>query len=422
LAAAETTAKMPQAPYYVKALALGLPAYLIGIHMWTWVFTVSIFLGGRSDFRQLYTAGYMVRSGHAHELYDYESQRYFQNKVVSQADMALPFIRPAYEALLFVPFSFLSYRTAYFAFLGLNAILLAVSYQLLRPKLENLARIYRWLPAALFLAYLPIAAALIQGQDSIFLLTLFTLVLVSLEGGNEFTAGAILGVGAFKFHVVIPAALLFLAWQRWRCAAGAAITGTLAVAGSVLLVGLAQARIYAQSLLTFGAQSHPMPGHLWYPLPPNLMPNLHGLIFGIAEGHLPVNWITWATAGLSLLILLLVASLRPDCQKNSDAFLIAVLTSALVSYYLLIHDLSILLIPIAITLSRFIDSEATGDRVGRFSTRTAALMFVAPICISYSPNHFYLVAGPLAVFLFVVTRFAFSDEEDTGRVRATSRL
>src|SRR5437588_10831895 len=101
---------MPQAPYYVKALALGLPAYLIGIRLWTWVFTVSIFLGGRSDFRQLYTAGYLVRSGHAHELYDYESQRYFQNTVVRQADMTLPFIRPASAARLFVPLSFLTYR------------------------------------------------------------------------------------------------------------------------------------------------------------------------------------------------------------------------------------------------------------------------------------------------------------------------
>src|SRR5438552_18182608 len=155
--------------------------------------------------------------------------------------MTLPFLRPAYEALLFVPFSFLSYRTAYFAFLGLNAILLAVSYQLLRPKLENLARIYRWLPAALFLAYLPIAAALIQGQDSIVLLTLFTLVLVSLESGNEFAAGAILGVGAFKFQLVIPVALLFLAWRRWRCAAGAALTGRLAGAGATQLARLTEA-------------------------------------------------------------------------------------------------------------------------------------------------------------------------------------
>src|SRR5215471_8618436 len=75
LATGEAGTKAPQTPYYVRALALGLPAYLIGVHLWTWVFTVPIFLGGRSDFRQLYAAGYMVRSGHAHELYDYEAQR-----------------------------------------------------------------------------------------------------------------------------------------------------------------------------------------------------------------------------------------------------------------------------------------------------------------------------------------------------------
>lgn len=164
----------------------------------------------------------------------------------------------------------MSYRTAYFAFLGLNAILLVVSYQFLRPKLENLAPIYRWLPTALFLAYLPIAAALIQGQDTIVSLTLLTLVLVSLESGNECVAGAILGVGAFKFQLVIPVALLLLSWRRWRRAMGAAITGTLAVA--VLLLRLAQARIYAQSLLTFGAQARSVPGRLWYPLPRILCP------------------------------------------------------------------------------------------------------------------------------------------------------
>jgi glycosyl transferase family 87 len=403
LATTETRTKAIQTPYYVKGLALGLPAYLIGIHLWTWVFTISTFLGGRSDFRQLYTAGYMVRSGHAHELYDYDAQKYFQNKLVSQADMALPFVRPAYEALLFVPFSFLSYRSAYLAFLGLNVILLAVCYKLLRPKLENLARIYRWLPAALFLAYLPIAAALIQGQDSIVLLTLFTLALSSLEPGNAFRAGAILGLAAFKFQIAIPIVLLFLVWRRWRFAAAAAITAILLALGSVWLVGLIHARIYTQSLLVFGSPSH-TPGQLWYPLPPNLMPNLRGLIFGIADEHFPTAWITGITGVLSLLIVLLVATFRPKTERAQGEFLVAMLTSVLVSYYLLIHDLSILLIPIAITLSRFIDSEATGDQQGRLLTRAATLMFVAPICESYIPEQFFVVAVPLMIFLYVLAK------------------
>ena len=77
------------APYYVRGLSLGVPAYLIGVHLWTWVFMLPTFLGGRADFRQLYTAGFMVRSGYASQLYDYDSQHRFQNALVSSANIAL---------------------------------------------------------------------------------------------------------------------------------------------------------------------------------------------------------------------------------------------------------------------------------------------------------------------------------------------
>ena len=413
MATGEAGTKAPQTPYYVKALALGLPAYLVGVNLWTWVFTVSVFLGGRSDFRQLYAAGYMVRSGHAHELYDYEAQRYFQNKLVSRADMALPFVRPAYEALLFVPFSFLSYRSAYLTFLALNVILLSASYRLLRPKLGNLARIYGWLPAALFLAYLPVAAALIQGQDSVLLLLLFTLTLSLLERGNALAAGAILGLAAFKFQVVIPITLLVLFWRRWRFAAGVAITATLAALGSALLVGLTQAKIYVRSLLVFGTPSHHL-GLLWYPIPESLLPILRGLIYGVADAHFPSAWITGITAALSLLVVFLVAGCRPRSKQNQDEFLLALLTSVLVSYYLLIHDLSVVLIPIAIILGQFIDSEATGDHTGRLLTRAAALMFVAPICESYIPQQFFVVALPLMMFLYVLANSFHRDVANMG--------
>ena len=125
----------------------------------------------------------MVRSGNAHELYEYDAQLHFQNRLVSPGDIALPFNHLAYEALLFVPFSLLSYRAAYFALLGFNLTGLAITFKLLRPGMKNLAAIYRWLPPAMFLAFLPIAAALLQGQDSILLLTLLAAALVSLLSG-----------------------------------------------------------------------------------------------------------------------------------------------------------------------------------------------------------------------------------------------
>ena len=66
--------------------------------------------------------------------------------------------------------------------------------------MKNLAAIYRWLPPAMFLAFLPIAAALLQGQDSILLLTLLAAALVSLHSGREFAAGVLAGWDCSSFR------------------------------------------------------------------------------------------------------------------------------------------------------------------------------------------------------------------------------
>ncbi len=391
-----------EAPYYVRGLALGVMAFLIGIHLWTWVFMLPTFLGGRADFRQLYTAGYMVRTGHARELYNYDSQLRFQNETVSRADIPLPFIRPAYQALLFVPLSWLRYRAAYLVFLAVNLVLLGISFWLLRPFMDNLAEIYRWLPAAIFLGYLPIAAALMQGQDSILLLTLLLAAAVSLGRGRDLTAGLLVGLGLFKFQIALPIALLFLIWRRWRFSAGFAVSATAAGAGSIWLVGLAQTRIYVRSLVAMGASLTPRADLLRYPIPVAAMANLRGLIFGLAGGRIPAFWIQATTIVLSGLILGLVAASSFKERGGSNALLLAITASSVVSYYLLIHDLSVLLIPIVVTLNRFIRAETSGDRMGRLIARASALLFVAPICFSYIPDHFYLVAVPLLFFLVVV--------------------
>src|SRR5262245_35186262 len=99
----ETSERTIGIPYYVRALAMGIPAMMLGLQISMWVFLIPAILDGHSDFRQLYAAAYMVRTGHAGQLYDYESQKAFQDSLVSQAEIALPFVRPAYQALLFAP-------------------------------------------------------------------------------------------------------------------------------------------------------------------------------------------------------------------------------------------------------------------------------------------------------------------------------
>ncbi len=84
------------------------------------------------------------------------------------------------------------------------------------------------------------------------------------------------------------------------------------------------------------------------------------------------------------------------------------------SYHFLFHDLSVLLIPIIFALNRFVTAEATGDPAGRLVARIAAVMFVAPIMISFVPTLFYLVALPLCALLLVLIQR--SRHEPTGTI------
>src|SRR5216684_7790917 len=184
----------------------GVAPLLIGVQLLAWIFFLPQSLHGHTSFRQLYTAGYMVRTGHAHELYDYTAQKFFQDQLVSREAVLMPFIRPPFDALVFVPFSFLSYSSAYVAFLILSVGLLAVSVRLLRPWTENLRTNHKLLPFAIFASFVPVASALMLGQDSILLLALLSASMFALDKERNFTAGALADLGLFKFHLLIPLA------------------------------------------------------------------------------------------------------------------------------------------------------------------------------------------------------------------------
>jgi hypothetical protein len=176
----------------------------------------------------------------------------FQDVLVGSNDRALPFIRPAYQAVLFVPFSLLPYRTAYLAFLAVNLVLLAIAFWILRSHMSHLMRVWRFLPVFLFLVFYPIALALMQGQDSILLLLLLTAALAALEGDQELRAGMLVGLGLFKMQIVIPVALLFLLWRRWRFFAGFALSACLLSLISLWVVGFAASVAFARSLFSVG--------------------------------------------------------------------------------------------------------------------------------------------------------------------------
>ena len=134
------------------------------------------------------------------------------------------------------------------------------------------------------------------------------------------------------------------------------------------------------------------------------MANVRGLIFGLMANRLPAFWTQALTIVVSAILLLWVAVSTSRKIRAADALVIAITTSVIVSYYLFIHDLSVLLIPTVIALDRFINAEESGEALDRAVAWASAGMLVAPMSVFLIPDHFYLVSLPLCAFMFILTR------------------
>lgn len=357
-------------PQINKGLLLGVPAIMFGLPLYSWLAFITVIREGHGDFRAFYAAGWMARSWQTATLYDYATQKLIQDVRIGPEQIALPFNHLSFESLLFVPFTFLSYQKAWLAYLAFNVLLLVMSVRLLSPYLGNLASTYRWAPAALCFTFLPVSAALMQGQDSILLLTLLTAAYVCLQKHRDFWAGILLGCALFKFQIALPIALLFLLWKQWKLIRGFALSSALVAAVSLLLIGWSGLKLYFQLILNTAQQSNQV-AYGTHNL--SSMPNLRGFAFGLG---VPI----WAVAVASAAVIFAVSRWKPS-------FEISVVVAALVSYHFLIHDMSILLIPCLLALN-----------AGRWH---AWLLFVAPVLMVYAPSMFYLAALPIAVFLFL---------------------
>src|SRR5260370_5974520 len=262
-------------------------------------------LAGYVDFRHLYAAGYMARSGHSAELYDYEATRAFQNQLVSKAGggLALPFNHLAYEALFFAPLSLLKYPTAYLTFVALNLGLLALCFHLLKPHFGDLSQLPQWLPLPFPLRSLPSVFAIGEGQDSIIMLALAVVTFALLERDREILAGAVLALTLFKFQFSIPILVLYVCWRRWGFVRGFAISGTAILALSIAMVGPAGVTAYPHDLLSISAHLS-AGGQLRYGIHPDLMMNLRGFMSMAPHDHLSQVATQVIVAALSIAVLI----------------------------------------------------------------------------------------------------------------------
>jgi len=347
----------------------------------------------RTDFRQLYVAGYMARTGHLHQLYDLELQHSLQNALVSPEQNVLPFNHPSFEALWFAPLSILPYKFAFFAWLAANLFLLGLSLRLIRRAVHELDH-NKWLQAAIFLAFVPVQVALMQGQDSLLMLAILSVTFLLLCRNRESAAGAVLAVGLFKFQIVVPIAFLFLLKRRWKFVGAFAAAGASLAAISTSLVGLSQTGMYLHTL-TAASTGTPSPSRN-YGIQWVKMATLRGLAVGLGSSHFSSGTVQLTALFLSLLLILAVAILVPKGARSAGLLPVFIVASALAGYYVFTHDLSVLLIPIFLALA-YSSCAASSPWLGY----SAAATFSAPLLLFVAPNHFYLVSFFVIEFLVV---------------------
>ena len=343
---------------------------------------------GRADFSTMYTAGFMVRSGHAADLFDYNANTQFQERIIGSSHGPVPFNHLAYETALYIPLSLLPYRTAYGIFLIVNLGLLLLSFRVLCRFTTCLKCVWAWLPAAIFICFLPVGVALFQGQDSIVLLALLTCSYLAMQKNQEYRAGFFLGLTLFKFQFCIPIALLLLAWNKRRAVLSFAATAATAIGASFALTGLNTLLVYSSYLFSVSTRlgSGEQVKYAIYPL---AMPNIFGLVFAIAGNH------TLITVLISCLVIAW-ASRRPP------SFPLAVAVAMLVSYHGLIHDATILIIPMLL----FAES---GLRISPISWRR---IWVSVATVVYPT---IAVAATLPFCLLAVPVLGFLQGDETSR-------
>ncbi len=209
-----------------------------GIELWRQRKSMS---EGYGDLSALYTAGVLVQRGQGRSLYDRREQWRVQQEfapAVAIRKGPMPYIRPPFEALLFVPLAWLPYSAALAVWSLFKLALLYVAVAIL-PRPSPFARTYPvWLEVALCCGLFPVFLDFLQGQDAILLLLIVAATLNRLHAGKDVAAGATLALGLFKFHLVLPVAIVLWLSGRARILAGFVPVSAALIAISCVVSGV----------------------------------------------------------------------------------------------------------------------------------------------------------------------------------------
>lgn len=275
-------------------------------------------LAGQNDFIGLYTGASLVSN-----MYSPAANVDFQQSHFGAVRESFVYSRPAFHALLLWPLAQLPYRVACGLFQLLN----------LTAGLWFVWRFSQDLPALPVLAALslPMAIAVLQGQDTLLLLASAGGAILLHRAGRPFLAGLLWSVCAVKPHLVmlVPVALAYR--KEWRVLLGAVAGGVGLMALSIAVLGWHWPLAYIDVLTDPRIHPHPEQSI-----------SLRGLTNGLHASTIGLV--------LSSVVVLAAAVYRmAQCQTLQYALAIALVGSALLSFHAYPQDAVLLMLVLVLT-------------------------------------------------------------------------
>jgi hypothetical protein len=373
---------------------IGILAMNLGVLLGSW----KEIMAGKNDFPPFYASAQMVREGQASRMFDVTAENAFVHRVS-------PIVRPPnnhlpYENLIFLPFTYLQFDTAYVIWTLLSLVMLAGIVLLMRD-------FWRWRSSfsftfLVFLAFFPVWYCLGMGQDSILLVLFFALSFWLWKRGQDDLAGFALAFGLFRPQLVLPFVLVAFLGAKWKFVRGFIPGAILVVLLSIWVAGFHGMGDYARILISQGTEGSAEALSKQWCVRPGLMPTLRGLLW-----ILP-SWVSGNVRNFLLLSgtfgALLWAAKRMRCARDGAAldlaFAMAVTVITLVSFHSFLHDFSLMILPLLIAGNTVVSS-------ARVTEKSAYLIVTLGFVFFLTPLYLLLILLTPRVGLFAVPTVAF---------------
>lgn len=292
-----------------------------------------------ADFVIFYAQPLMLREN-PRALYDLDQQLAFQKRFVS-TDRVLIFPYPPITAALLLPLTLLSFSGAFLAMTLLNAGLIWATLRRLTRELNLTSDQTHWLRLAT-LCNFGIQATLFNAHGSIVILYVLTRHVLAQKNRKGTESGLWAGMLCLKLQYVALPHFILLLNRAWTSLFTGILVVTVLVGGAFLLLGEQTLIQYLQIIRRYSGSEHD-----WT----NPLSGMHNLR-ALAGVWLPGPWsdIVWSGAMLATFLAVIWINLR--ARDLAAGFEISWISNSiallLLSPHLFTHDLSLLIVPVAL--------------------------------------------------------------------------